>query len=594
MTSRNLRGRGVVALLMTFMAVPAWAESPLAVVPASSPIVIQVHGLDRTKDRLIATLTSALPDLGQMANFALNAGLQNLPEGRKLTGLAKDGPIFVSLAHFPTGEGIEGAGIAIAARVTDYDAFRNGLLSKEEKDSVKKEGEFEKFTTHDRTHYLFKVGDFAVITPDKDVATAYAKKGTGLDSKMDQQLAVKFLNADAAAYVNMQAVAKEYGDQIKAFREQMEQLFDSGALGPGMDKNTMEMVKKLIAALGQFMEDAQGVVVAVESRPESFHLGLFASVAGDSKTNAQLRNFKTAAMEELGTLPSGMMSYSATAVTGEILKSFPVIFGFASGGEDEGKAALAALEKLVAAGPQFQLQASTVPAGGIQVWSFKDAAKGAAAQLELFKAMASGATLNNAQLKGKPEVKADAQSHRGFKFHSAKIQFDLEKMVENVPVPQMQESLKAYFKKLVGEEINIWFGTDGKKNVTLTAKDWDAARKLLDTYLDGKATLANDKEFQASREQFPRQTTLLTVTDAAQFFPFMADAVLTMLKDFPGAPQLPDIKVPPPGKPAYLGFSLNLESERVGAEMDISTSAIKEIRRVAEPIVKAFRDQFGG
>src|SRR5262245_38713950 len=80
MTSRNLCGRGVLALLLIFMAVPVWAESPLAVVPASSPIVIQVHGLDRTKDRLIATLTSALPDLGQMANFALNAGLQNLPE----------------------------------------------------------------------------------------------------------------------------------------------------------------------------------------------------------------------------------------------------------------------------------------------------------------------------------------------------------------------------------------------------------------------------------------------------------------------------------------------------------------------------------
>src|SRR5262249_43563442 len=161
--------------------------------------------------------------------------------GRKLTGLAKDGPIFISLAHFPTADGIEGAGIAVAVRVTDYSAFRDGLLSKEEKDSLKKEGDFEKFTAHDRTHYLFKVQDFAVITPDKDVASAYAKKGPGLDGKMDQQLAVKFLAADAAGFINLQEVAKEYGDQIKAFREQIEQVLESGAFGPGMDKNTTEM-----------------------------------------------------------------------------------------------------------------------------------------------------------------------------------------------------------------------------------------------------------------------------------------------------------------------------------------------------------------
>lgn len=593
MFPRNARWRNLAALLMMFAAAPSWAESPLAVVPASSPIVIQIHGLDRTKDRLIATLTAAMPDLGQLVGLTLNAGLQNLPDGRKLAGLAKDGPIFVSFAHFPTADGIEGAGIAIAVRVADFNAFRDGLLSKEEKDSLKKEGDFEKFTTHDRTHFIFKVQDFAVITPDKDVATAYAKKGSGLDSKMDQQLAVKFLAADAAAYVDLQAVAKEYGDQIKAFREQIEQVFDSGAFGPGMDKNTVEMAKKMFAALGQFLEDARSLVIAVESRPESFHFGLFANVAADSKTNSRLRTFKTAALEELATMPAGYMSYSASAVSGEILRALPAIFGFASGGDDEGKATRAALEKLVAAGPQTQLQASTVPASGIQVWTYEDPAKALAAHLELFQALASGATLNSAQLKGKPEVKTDAASHRGFKFHSVKIQFDLDKMVENVPVPQMQEGMKAYFKKLVGEQLNIWFGTDGKKNVVLSAKDWEAARKSLDEYLDGKSTLANDKEFQAAREQFPRETSLIAVTDAGRFFPFMVDAIMTMMKDFPGAPQMPDIKMPPPGKPAYLGFSIRLEAERISAEMNISASAVKEIRRIAEPIVKTFRDHFG-
>src|SRR5262249_18791125 len=162
---------------------------------------------------------------------------------------------------------------------------------------------------------------------------------------------------------------------------------ESGAFGPGMDKNTTEMVKKMFGALGQFMDDARGLVIAVEARPESFHLGFYANVAGDSKTNSNLRTFKNAATEELATMPSGLMTYSASPVSSELLRSLPVLFGLASGGDDEGKATLAALEKLAAAGPQTQLQASTIPASAIQVWTFKDPAKAAAAQLELFQAL---------------------------------------------------------------------------------------------------------------------------------------------------------------------------------------------------------------
>ena len=62
-------GAFVVAL---FLAVPAHAApapdkgSALAQVPAEAPIVIQVRGLERTKDRLIAMVKNAVPDLGPM------------------------------------------------------------------------------------------------------------------------------------------------------------------------------------------------------------------------------------------------------------------------------------------------------------------------------------------------------------------------------------------------------------------------------------------------------------------------------------------------------------------------------------------------
>ena len=55
-------------------------------------------------------------------------------------------------------------------------------------------------------------------------------------------------------------------------------------------------------------------------------------------------------------------------------------------------------------------------------------------------------------------------------------------MMENSPGgKQMADAMK----KMMGEGVNSWFGSDGKVYVQVTAKDWEAARRQLDEYLDG-------------------------------------------------------------------------------------------------------------
>src|SRR5262245_1103509 len=98
-------------------------DSPLAVVPAQSPIVVQVRGLDRVKGRMNALLKEIAPPLAPIAAATLESKIEDLLDGgRKLEGLDKNGPIFIALLEMPSPEA-EIPAMAIIAKVTKYSEF---------------------------------------------------------------------------------------------------------------------------------------------------------------------------------------------------------------------------------------------------------------------------------------------------------------------------------------------------------------------------------------------------------------------------------------------------------------------------------------
>src|SRR5437762_5550514 len=106
------------------------AASPLAQVPAKAPIVIHLRGFEQTKDRLIAMIKEALPELGGKAEEQINALLMQGLEGRSLKGLVKHGPIFVVFNDLPKSSDEEELkkkeGILI--HVAKYAEFRYAIL----------------------------------------------------------------------------------------------------------------------------------------------------------------------------------------------------------------------------------------------------------------------------------------------------------------------------------------------------------------------------------------------------------------------------------------------------------------------------------
>src|SRR5256885_722309 len=118
-------------------------------------------------------------------------------------------------------------------------------------------------------------------------------------------------------------------------------------------------------------------------------------------------------------------------------------------------------------------------------------------------------------LKGKPGLKADAQTHRGLKFQFARVKYDLDQAVEKWPREgrERREGMKDGMKKMVGEELQAWYGSDGKVVFTATAKDWASAQKKLDDYLGGN-NLAKDASYQVVAKGLPTDVTALFVMDA--------------------------------------------------------------------------------
>src|SRR5262249_9879444 len=252
------------------------------------------------------------------------------------------------------------------------------------------------------------------------------------------------------------------------------------------DKKQLAAAKVILATLFQGIEDCRGVVLAAEFRPEGLNLRAQARFADDSPTSRLLKTETPTPLADVGRLPGGMTLYSGMRFgprVGPLGRSLVQPFQ-APAGDDAGAALIEKLQaEIAAAGPGAELAASSIDAG-LNVSTYASPEKAAAAQAKLYKGLASGRTIDNVVLKERPKVTDAAQTHRGFTFTEVRLSFDLEASVAHYP-ENFRPAALAILKRTAREKVVNWVGTDGKVVVRLTAKDWPAARKLLDSYLDG-------------------------------------------------------------------------------------------------------------
>jgi hypothetical protein len=120
---------GVGAILLALLVQLSWSagapaeEEPLAQVAADAPIVIQIHGVQRTKERLVTMVKNALPKVGAQIQAKLEDRLEQHLKGRELRGLAPAGPDFIVVLNLPESPEQKSLPIAYMARVLNLPSF---------------------------------------------------------------------------------------------------------------------------------------------------------------------------------------------------------------------------------------------------------------------------------------------------------------------------------------------------------------------------------------------------------------------------------------------------------------------------------------
>jgi hypothetical protein len=561
--------------------VPGEQDKPLAQVPAKAAVVVQLKGLARTRERLEALVKNAMPDYADLAKEKIREAFDEALKGRNIDAVTKDGHIFLVVMDLaslssPTPK------MALLIPVTDYKKFRDGILKDDERKEVKTDplGYENANVDGQPTYFIDRKNGYAAVTPDADVAALLVKKYDSLDGKLSKSLAKGLLGSDVSVYVDMAAVNKEFGEQIKQFQALFEQGIDSTP-----DKSTAEMAKRIYAPLFQAVSDSTAVLASADLRPEGLLLHVETEVPADSKTNDLLKSWKAVPTTELAKLPGGSMVYTGMASTPAVMKELGTLsYGLIDPDSAEGKTIKKLVGEMADANPKYLLNATGLPAAGIAVSKYDNPAKAVDAQMKLFKSLKEGSTFGSV-LKSAPVVKENAKKHAGFDLAFVSMKWDLEKTVEKQGAAMTDEQKKAmveYMRSIVGEGSDVWFGTDGKTVVQVTAGDWEAARELLDRYQKSQHTVGSEQAYKDTVKHMPAENSLLVLADVPQTAEVMVKAVVTMLQGsglpipIPPGFEKPAIKA----KTSFLGVAATLEPGRGSLDLWLSAQSVNDIYKM--------------
>jgi len=407
---------------------------------------------------------------------------------------------------------------------------------------------------------------------------------------MGSELAESFLKADLAVYVNMDAIHNQFGDQIRAFKGVIDfalQQAQQQGMFPGFSKRQMDAMKVVLKGVFQGIEDCRAVVVMAEFQPDGLALRLQSRFVENSPSAKLLGLEHPTPLEEVSKLPTGLGLYGGTKFGKTIAEALRDINQDFSTSDDDARGAMLIeehLKDLAAAGHQADFTASTAPGLSITVSNYQEPAKAARALTKIYKAIAAGGKANSAILKAAPRVSDEAEKHREFMFSEVLLKYDFEATVAGLP-DQVKDATLENLKRTLNEKTTMWIGTDGNVVVQLTAKDWTAAKGLLDKYLDGKQSVGADAGFKLTRSHLATDANMLFIAETGSALTMLVDSLRSTGEALPGFPTLPPLKKVK-GDPTYVGMSVTLKGDTASVTAFVPTSAITVGRKMLDALFK--------
>jgi len=567
--------------------------------PAKVPAVLTIYGIERSRNRLAQTLKALPPADAATFKKELDGGLDELLKGRKLTAVGKDARAFVVVHDIARLFEVEPA-VAVLIPVTNYKDFRGTFLTDDERKSLDtgKDGiDTIKTAAFGGEHaiYLVDLKEYVVLTADKSTAEVYTGKYTrALTGSMGPDIANSYLAADVALYVNMDVINDLYGDQIRQFKGLIDFALmqaQAGGMLPGLNKEELEAAKVVLTGLFQAVEDSQGVLLAVEFRPEGVNLRAQLKFVDDSPTGKMLKPETPDSMADISKLPRGFNNYGGTRLGKKFTDLFNQFTTEFAAPEDNEKASeqIKKLQtELVAAGSQWTLSAGSAPESSLAITGYQDATKAASAYTRLYKAVPAGGRVHDIVVKQKPTVTEKAQTIGGFTLTEIQVVYDFEATVKDLP-DNVREATLSGMKRMTREKVTYWIGTDGKVFVQLTGKDWDAARKSLDQYLSGNSIVASAPGYQVTRKNLPATANVLLLFETGELIVSLLEQAKSAADSLPGGggglPPIGKVK-PVKGEPTYVGLAVTLKQEIATIDVFVPGTALNVAAKMLTQLFK--------
>jgi hypothetical protein len=589
MTPLGRIGPTIFLLTCALSASAAEPADPLTLIPPKAIAVIQVNGLERTQDRLEKFLKNAVPDQADRASRSVRDAITDAFDGRDAKALRADGRILIAISDLEKLP--DTATLTFLFPVKSEDEFKKGFLTEAERKSLAKDGDLQTVKLEDRPEpfYLVPLSGYVAACTDKETAGQFAKgQISGIGGQLSRETAAAFLDADLSLYVNVREVNALYGTQLKTYKS-LADLFLRGDAVQGVNKAQMEQLKAVLDATFKVVEDGTAAVLAVQFRPDGLAVKSVAQFGEKSGTNGTLNGHKLAPLQQLGSLPVGQVSYTASVLS-HGARSTNILAGEFSIRDDDGdtkKAITGVLREVGSVDPGITLSAGKVfSPEGMEVIESKDAARIVSGRLRVAKALTQEAMFAHIPLREKPAVQENAEKVGGFTLHAIKVKLDFEKAVADLDDAAKEAARNSLKKVLGGDELGVWIGSDGKVALQVIARDWSAAKRQAEAYLDENQSLDKNAAYQAVRKQLPAEPTMLIVLDAAQ----TVYSVFGMARDstgaIPGLPfNLPEDGKQPAGKPLYVGMALVLKPEHGCFEVFVPAAAVGRIQKLLEPLL---------
>ncbi|VTS06661.1 hypothetical protein [Tuwongella immobilis] len=597
MSTLKIRRFGVALLSALVLISSSFAQpasqpkaSPLGAIPGKAPLVLQLRGLEAAPKRLGATLAAALPDLAAPINGMLQGGLKSLPfmDGRDLAAIDLNAPVFLVISSLEDLTGDEPPQPAILLPVKDYAAFKKGVLTDDERGTLKKDGPSEAVEINGKTVYLYPTAGYLVVTTNKDNIAAFLRKDVRLNAVMPEGVAASFLNNDGAVYLSLAAINQQYGDTLQTIKTVIELGL---AQGGNIDPKQAEAVKAVFNGLIQGITDGTGLVLATDFKPVGLDLHFHIGFGKETDTSDALAKLTPGPLPAIGTLPKGQLSYAVIKMDEALRRSLEGLTQLGSSDDEKIAEILEeSLKEYLGAGLTESLSATSFPAKGIEVAIMKQPAKAKVAMLKIYKALVAESEFQGLPLIAKPKITEKAGTVEGVDFTGVELKIDSAKLLDDPQIPEQAKMLlEPLLKKLVPDSLKLWIGASDKALITVTAPNWEEAKKTATAYLTGKDTLATDKGYQAVRSALPKDANMMLFVDGGRSVASLIETIANVANDSGMVPFQIPVPAAPKGPAGFIGATITLSEGSAQGNLLLSAESIKAIRAVVMPLVQQLR-----